>query len=95
MKAFADVAQKAIAKEAALRRSTDSLSDEALVKSYEVEQQSKRSNPDSHYENSFEPLGNSLRRIFTGSPELDDPFSQTDAVKNNNLFVALIMRIPA
>jgi len=77
LKAFADVAQKAIAEEASSRRSYDSLSDEDLVKDYKVEQQSKRSNPDSHYENSFEPIGNSLRRIFTNT-ELDDPFSQTD-----------------
>jgi hypothetical protein len=79
LKAFADVAQTAIAKEAGQRRAADSLFDEDLVKSYKVEQQSRRSNPDSHYENSFEPIGNSLRRIFTNT-ELDDPFSQTDQV---------------
>ena len=80
LKAFADVAQTAIAKEAGLRRFSDSLSDENLVKSYKVEQQSRRSDPDSHYENSFVPISNSFRRIFTNT-ELDDPFSQTEQVR--------------
>ena len=79
LKTFADVAQNAIAKEAGQRRLSDSLSDEDLVKSYKVEQQSRRSDPDSHYGNSFTPISNSFRRIFTNTP-LDDPFSQTDVV---------------
>jgi len=77
LKTFAEVAQKAIGEDAANRRTFDSLSDEALVKSYSVEQQARRSKPDTHYENSFEPLGNSLRRFITGT-DLDVPFSQAE-----------------
>jgi len=77
LKNFADVAQTAIAKEAAHRRFSDSLSDGDLVKTYRVEQQSRRSDPDSHYGNAFTPISNSFRRIFTNT-ELDDPFSQTE-----------------
>ena len=76
LKAFAEVAQNAIAEEAGRRRSSDSLSDEDLVKSYRVEQQS-RSDSDSHDSPSIMPISNSFRRIFTNT-ELDDPFSQTE-----------------